>query len=50
MRVWDLRSRQQVRLLLNPAKGPVSGLLLVDRPPFMQVRRGGGACWDGTGC
>ena len=38
VRVWDLRSRQQVRRLPNPAKGPVTGLLVVDWPPFMQVR------------
>ena len=37
VRVWDLRSRQQVRLLPNPAKGPVTALLLLDRPPFMHV-------------
>ncbi|GAB4815509.1 hypothetical protein N2152v2_002555 [Parachlorella kessleri] len=37
VRVWDLQSRQQVRLLQNPAKGPVTGLLVIDRPPFMQV-------------
>jgi hypothetical protein len=25
--MWDLRSRQQVRLLQNPVKGPVTALL-----------------------
>eukprot|EP00887_Chlorella_sp_A99_P003431 scaffold7.g3431.t1 len=37
VRIWDLRSRQQVRVLANPAKGPVTGLLVLDRPPFMQA-------------
>lgn len=40
VRVWELRSRQQVRLLANPAKGPVSALLALPQPPFMQVRLG----------
>lgn len=37
VRVWELRSRQQVRLLQNPAKGPVSALLVLTQPPFMQA-------------
>jgi pre-rRNA-processing protein IPI3 len=37
VRMWDLRSRQQVRLLQNPVKGPVTALLALTQPPFMQV-------------
>ncbi|KAL4854511.1 Protein ROOT INITIATION DEFECTIVE 3 [Chlorella vulgaris] len=40
VRVWDLRSRQPVRLLQNPAKGPVSALLVLSQPPYLQI--GGG--------
>jgi pre-rRNA-processing protein IPI3 len=46
VRMWDLRSRQQVRLLQNPVKGPVTALLALTQPPFMQVggTRGLGRC------
>ena len=40
VRVWELRSRQQVRLLANPVKGPVSALLALPQPPYMQVGAG----------
>lgn len=42
VRVWDLRSRQPVRVLQAPAKGPVTSLLVLDRPPFMHAGGGGG--------
>lgn len=42
VRVWDLRSRQIVRTLDNPAKGAVSGLIVCDRPPNMPVGAVGG--------
>ncbi|KAK9826171.1 hypothetical protein WJX81_003129 [Elliptochloris bilobata] len=37
VRVWELRSRQAVHVMANPAKGPVTGLLVLDRPPFLAV-------------
>ena len=43
MRVWELRSGQAVRVMANPAKGPVSGLLVVDRPPFLAAHGGRGS-------
>jgi pre-rRNA-processing protein IPI3 len=45
VRVWDLRSRQPVRLLQNPAKGPVSALLVLSQPPYLQVL---GMGWGGS--
>ncbi len=42
LRVWDLRSRQPVRELPAPAKGPVTGLLVLDRPPAMPAGPGAG--------
>ncbi len=47
VRVWELRSRQQVRLLANPVKGPVSALLALPQPPFMQVGPGAIGWWVG---
>lgn len=40
VRVWDVSSRQPVRTLDNAAKGPVSAVIVIDKPPFMGV--GGG--------
>ncbi|KAL4425368.1 hypothetical protein ABPG75_009384 [Micractinium tetrahymenae] len=37
VRVWELRSRQQVRLLQNAARGPVSAVLVLPQPPHMLV-------------
>ena len=37
MRVWELRSGQAVHVMASPAKGPVTGLLVLDRPPFLAV-------------
>ncbi len=37
VRVWELRSRQQVRLLQNAARGPVSAVLALPRPPHLLV-------------
>lgn len=37
MRFWDLRTRQQTRVLETPAKGPVAALVTLDRPRAMQV-------------
>lgn len=44
MRVWELRSGQAVHVMASPAKGPVTGLLVLDRPPFLAAfgNRGGG--------
>ena len=44
VRVWDLRSRQPIRVLERPVKGPVSSVIVLDRPIYMPVgtgRRGG---------
>ncbi|PRW33905.1 ROOT INITIATION DEFECTIVE 3 [Chlorella sorokiniana] len=49
VRVWELRSRQQVRLLPNPVKGPVSALLALPQPPFMQVGGSHAASSSGNG-
>ncbi|KAL6773944.1 hypothetical protein ACKKBG_A23155 [Auxenochlorella protothecoides x Auxenochlorella symbiontica] len=37
VRFWDLRTRQQTRVLETPAKGPVAALVTLDRPRAMQV-------------
>ncbi len=44
VRVWELRSGQAVHVMACPAKGPVTGLLVLDRPPFLAAfgTRGGG--------
>lgn len=42
VRVWDLRSRQPVRVLAAPVKGPVTGLIVLDRPEFMPAVGGKG--------
>ena len=41
MTVWDLRTRQQVRTLQKAGKGPVTGVLVTDRPPFLAAGQGG---------
>lgn len=35
VRVWELRSRQAVRVIAAPDKAPVTGLLVLDRPPTL---------------
>lgn len=40
--VWDLRSRQPVRTLAGASKGPVSSVLLLQRPEFMPAGAGSG--------
>ena len=44
MRVWDAQTRQTLRALPSPAKGPVAALLVLSRPPHMAAvtRRGSG--------
>ena len=45
VRVWELRSGQAVHVMPSPAKGPITGLLVLDRPPFLAAfgsRCGGG--------
>ena len=44
MRVWDAQTRQTLRALPSPAKGPVAALLVLSQPPHMAAvtRRGGG--------
>lgn len=40
MRVWEARSRQPVRVIAAPEKAPVSGLLALDRPPYLAAGQG----------
>lgn len=43
MRVWDAQTRQTLRVLQSPAKGPITALLVLDRPPHLAAGgRGGG--------
>lgn len=44
--VWDLRTRQPIRTLQKGGKGPVTGLLVMDRPAFLAAGQGG----RGEGC
>jgi WD40 repeat protein len=49
VRVWELQSRQAVRILNSPEKAPVTGLLVLDRPPTLasgQGRRGTASASD----
>lgn len=39
--VWDLRTRQPVRAVQKAGKGPVTGLLVMDRPAFLASGQGG---------
>lgn len=39
--VWDLRTRQPIRTLQKAGKGAVTGLLVMDRPPFLAAGQGG---------
>ena len=39
--VWDLRTRQPIRTLQKGGKGPVTGLLVMDRPAFLAAGQGG---------
>ena len=39
--VWDLRTRQPIRTLQKAGKGPVTGLLVMDRPAFLAAGQGG---------
>ncbi len=34
-RVWDVQTRQPLRTLSNPAKGPLTAVLVLDRPTFL---------------
>lgn len=34
-RVWDVQTRQPLRTLANPAKGPVTAVLVMDRPSYL---------------
>jgi len=51
VRVWDAQTRQALRVLQNPAKGPVTSLLVLDRPPHLAAgpRSGGGRSGGGGG-
>ena len=40
VRVWELRSRQAVRVINSPEKAPVSALLVLDRPPMLASGQG----------
>ena len=35
VRIWDLRSRQTIKVLDAPVKGPVSGIIVIDKPEAM---------------
>ena len=39
--VWDLRTRQPIRTLQKAGKGPVTSLLVMDRPAFLAAGQGG---------
>lgn len=39
--VWDLQTRQPIRILQKAGKGPVTGILVMDRPPFLAAGQGG---------
>ena len=41
MTVWDLRTRQPIRTLQKGGKGPVTGLLVMDRPAYLAAGQGG---------
>lgn len=50
MRVWDAQTRQTLRVLQNPAKGPVTALLVLHRPPHLAAgARGGSGGSSGSG-
>lgn len=40
MRVWELRSRQAVRVIAAPDNSPVTGLLVLDRPATLASGQG----------
>lgn len=40
MRVWELRSRQPLRIIAAADKAPVTGLLVLDRPPLLAAGQG----------
>lgn len=40
VRVWELRSRQAVRVINSPDKAPVIALLVLDRPPMLAPGQG----------
>lgn len=37
VRIWDLRTRQPIKIFENPSKGPVSSVLVIDRPTHMPI-------------
>ena len=39
--VWDMRTRQPIRTLQKAGKGPVTALLVMDRPSFLAAGQGG---------
>jgi len=43
VRVWELRSGQAVHVMAGPAKGPVTALLVLDRPPLLAAHGGRGS-------
>jgi len=45
--VWDLRSRQPIRTFSSPVKGPVSGVIVLQKPEYMPA--GGTARAGGRG-
>ena len=41
--MWELRSGQAVHVMAGPAKGPVTALLVLDRPPLLAAHGGRGS-------
>ncbi|KAL0027630.1 hypothetical protein WJX79_003997 [Trebouxia sp. C0005] len=39
--VWDMRTRQPIRTLQKAGKGPVTAVLVMDRPAFLAAGQGG---------
>lgn len=46
--VWDLRSRQPIRTFSSPVKGPVSGVIVLQKPECMPAGGGGGGRGKGN--
>jgi pre-rRNA-processing protein IPI3 len=40
VRVWELRSRQPLRVIAVADRAPVTGLLVLDRPPLLAAGQG----------
>jgi pre-rRNA-processing protein IPI3 len=47
--VWDLRSRQPIRTFASPVKGPVSGVIVLQKPEYMPAGGTAGGGRSGKG-